>query len=138
MGEFVDISRDKLLKLKASELKSELSKWGRNTTGLKAVLQQQLKEALEQCLPLLSQSDQDTHSTNDLTGYSPSAHWKPLIATQKTVEEPHNASPVRTVTIPEEDREFVPEKHNFLETFDRAPFIGTENVRRHHRNGHPR
>ena len=58
MGEFVDIPRDKLLKLKVSELKSKLAKHGQNTTGLKAVLQQWLKEALEQCLPLLSQSDQ--------------------------------------------------------------------------------
>ena len=90
MGEFVP--RDKLLKLKVSELKSELAKRGQNTTGLKAVLQQWLKEALEQCLPLLSQSDQATHSTDDLTGFSPSAHWKPLVATQQTVEEPHNAS----------------------------------------------
>ena len=85
MGEFVDIPRDKLLKLKVSKLKSELlAKRGQNTTGLKAALQQQLKEALEQCLPLLSKSDQAAHSTDDLTGFSPSAHWKPLIATQET------------------------------------------------------
>ena len=83
MGEFVDISRDKLLKLKASELKSKLAKHGQNTTMLKAVLRQWLKEALEQCLPILSQSDQAACSTNDLTGFSPSAHWKPLIATKK-------------------------------------------------------
>ena len=92
MGEFVDIPRDKLLKLKVTELKSELAKLGQNTTGLKAVLQQWLKEVLEQCLPLLSQSDQAACSTDDLTGFSPSAHWKPLIPTQETVEEPHNAS----------------------------------------------
>ena len=66
MGKFVDIPRDKLLKLKVSELKSELAKCGQNTTGLKAVLQQQLKEALEQHLPLLSQSDQAACSTDDL------------------------------------------------------------------------
>ena len=137
MGEFVDIPRDKLLKLKVSELKSKLAKHGQNTTGLKAVLQQRLKEALEQHLPLLSQSDQATHSTDDLTGFAPSAHWKPLVATQETVEEPHNASRFQAPTIPEEDREFVPQKHNFLETFDWAPFIGTEKVCRHHRNGHP-
>ena len=92
MVEFVDIPRDKLLKLKVSELKSKLAKHGQNTTGLKAVLQQWLKEALEQCLPLLSQSDQAARSTDDLTGFSPTACWKPLVPTQETVEEPHNAS----------------------------------------------
>ena len=103
-GESVDIPRDKLLTLKVSKLKSKLAKHGQNTTGLKAVLQQWLKEALEQCLPLLSQSDQATRSTNDLNGFSPSACWKPLVATQETVEEPHNASQFRALTIPEEDR----------------------------------
>ena len=59
--------------LKVSELKAELSKRGQSTNGLKAVLLDCLKNALEQCLPVLSSASQAAHLTNDLTGFSANA-----------------------------------------------------------------
>ena len=39
-------------------------------------------------------------------------------------------------TIPEEDALFVPQKHNFAETFDCSPFVGCQKIPCRHRNGH--
>ena len=70
---FVDIPPAELFKLKVCELKTELSKHGQSTNGLKAVLLDHLKNALEQHLPVLSSASQAAHSTDDLTGFSANA-----------------------------------------------------------------
>ena len=70
-GQVVDIPPAKLAKLKVSELKQELAKRGQPVNGLKAVLLERLKAALQQMLPLLSQADQAAHATDDLKGFSP-------------------------------------------------------------------
>ena len=62
-----------LSKLKVCELKAELSKRGQSTNGLKAVLLDRLKNALERCLPVLSSASQAAHLTDDLTGFSANA-----------------------------------------------------------------
>ena len=54
-GRVVDIPPTKLAKLKVSELKQELAKRGQPVNGIKAVLLEMLKAALQQRLPLLSQ-----------------------------------------------------------------------------------
>ena len=69
----VNIPPAKLAKLKVSELKQELAKRGQPVNGLKAVLLERLKAALQQRLPLLSQADQAAHATDDLKGFSPTA-----------------------------------------------------------------
>ena len=132
-GNFVD----QLKKLKVVELKSELAKRGQPVSGLKNVLLERLKAALQQHLPLLTQADQAVRSVDDLTGISPNAHWKALVSNDKSVVEPQNVTSLCAPTIPEDDAAFVPQKHNFSETFDRAPFLGKEKVPRRHRNGNP-
>ena len=52
---FVDISEESPKKMKVSELKSELSKCGQPVFGLKAVLLERLRSALQQHLPNLPQ-----------------------------------------------------------------------------------
>ena len=61
-GNIVDIPEEQLKKLKVVELKSELAKRGHPVSGLKNVLLERLKAALQQCLPLLTQADQAAHS----------------------------------------------------------------------------
>ena len=136
-GDFVDIPEEQLKKLKVVELKSELAKRSQPVSGLKNVLLERLKAALQQHLPLLTQADQAACSVNDLTGFSPNAHWKALVPNDESVVEPQNVTGLRAPTIPEDDAAFIPQKHNFSETFDRAQFLGKEKVPRCHRNGNP-
>ena len=70
---FVDIPEESLKKMKVSELKSELSKCGQPVFGLKAVLLERLRSALQQHLPNLSSADQVARATDDLTGFSVTA-----------------------------------------------------------------
>ena len=72
---FVDIPPAELSKLEVCELKAELSKRGQCTNGLKAVLLDCLKNALEQHLPVLSNASQAARLTDDLTGFSANARW---------------------------------------------------------------
>ena len=136
-GNFVNIPEEQLKKLKVVELKSELAKRSQPVSGLVNVLLERLKAALQQCLPLLTQADQAARSVDDLTGFSPHACWKALVPNDESVVELHNVTGLRAPTILEDDATFVPQKHNFSETFDRAPFLGKEKVPRRHRNGNP-
>ena len=54
--------------MKVSELKSELSKH-QPVFGLKAVLLERLRSALQQCLPNLSAANQVARATDNLTGF---------------------------------------------------------------------
>ena len=116
-GQVVDIPPAKLAKLKVSELKQELAKRGQPVNGLKAVLLERLKAALQQRLPLLSQADQAACATDDLKGFSPTARWRPLQPIAHMVKERQNVVPLCAPTVPEEDAAFG-------ETFDCAPFVG--------------
>ena len=66
---FVDIPEESLKKMKVSELKSGLSKRGQPVFGLKAVLLERLRSALQQHLPNLSSADQVARATDDLAGF---------------------------------------------------------------------
>ena len=68
-GQVVKILPAKLVKLKVSELKQELAKRRQSVNGLKVVLLERLKAALQQRLPLLSQADQADRATDDLKGF---------------------------------------------------------------------
>ena len=70
-----------------------MSKHGQSTNGLKAVLLDCLKNALEQCLPVLSSASQAAHLTDDLTGFSANAQWKVLEPIETAVEEAQNVVP---------------------------------------------
>ena len=129
-GNFVDIPEEQLKKLKVVELKSELAKHNQPVSGLKNVLLERLKAALQQCLPLLTQADQAACSVDDLTGFSPHVCWKALVPNDESVVELQNVTGLRAPTIPQDDATFIPQKHNFSEMFDRAPFLGKENNRK--------
>ena len=81
-GEFVDIEE--------ATVKEELSKHGQSTQGLKAVLLEQLREALGKCLPVLTAADRSAHTTDNLKGFTPTARWKPLVPQGVPVSEPQN------------------------------------------------
>ena len=112
-----------------------MSKCGQSTNGLKAVLLDCLKNALEQCLPVLSSASQAAHLTDDLTGFSANARWKLLEPIETAVEEPQNVLPMTAPTIPIKEAAFVPQKHNFSQIFDHAPFLGLEKIPKCHHNG---
>ena len=128
---FIDIPEESLKKMKVSELKSELSKCGQPVFGLKAVLLERLRSALQQRLPNLSSADQVARATDDLTGFSATARWRALVPNEAAVEEPQNNTSLRAPTIPADDAEFIPQKHNFSETFDRELFLGKEKFQNH-------
>ena len=133
---FVDIPEESLKKMKVSELKSELLKRGQPVFGLKAVLLERLRSALQQRLPNLSSANQVARATDDLTGFSATARWRALVPNEAAVEEPQNNTSLRAPTIPADNAEFVPQKHNFSETFDRELFLGKGKIRKRHKNGH--
>ena len=138
IGCFVDIPPEKLAKMKVSELKHELSIRGQPVGGKKVVLLERLKTALFQQCAIQSTNNNPQQTTDNLSGFSPDAKWRPLVALEEAVEEPDNAAPLmHAPTIPVEDAEFVPQKHNFAERFDRECFVGTEKVPKLHRNGVP-
>ena len=111
-GNFVNIPEEQSKKLKVVELKSEWAKRGQPVSGLKNVLFERLKAALQQHLPLLTQADQAACSVDELTGFSPNAHWKVLVPNDESVVELQNITGLRAPTIPEDDAAFVPQKHN--------------------------
>ena len=118
-GCFIDIPPAKLAQMKVSELKYELSRHGQPVGGRKVVLLERLKTALFQQIAIQSTNNNPQQTTDNLNGFSPNAKWRPLVAMEEAVEEPDNAAPLmHAPTIPVEDAEFIPQKHNFAERFD--------------------
>ena len=122
--------------MKVAELKEELVKHGQSTQGLKAVLLECLKEALAKHLPALTGADQSARTNDDLKGFTATARWKPLVPQEVAVPEPQNiVTTLHAPTVSRQDASFLPQKHNFVEVFDREPFVAKEKVPRFHRNG---
>ena len=137
-GHFIDIPPAKVAQMKVSELKYELSRCGQPVGGRKVVLLERLKMALFQQIAIQSTNNNPQQTMDNLNGFSPNAKWRPLVAMEEAMEEPDNAAPLmHAPTIPVEDAEFVPQKHNFAERFDRGCFVGKEKVPKLHHNGVP-
>ena len=128
-GHFIDIPPAKLAQMKVSELKYELSRRGQPVGGRKVVLLERLKMALFQQIAIKSTNNHPQQTMDNLNDFSPSAKWRPLVAMEEAMEEPDNAAPLmHAPTIPVEHAEFIPQKHNFAERFDRECFVGREKV----------
>ena len=123
-GEFVDIPKSQLTKLKVAELKQELAKRGQQVNGNKKVLLERQTNALRNGLPLLSAADANAQTTNELHGFSPGARWKLLSPINKVLPEPQHVVGMHAPTIPEGEEHFVTPKQNFAEVFDCMPFLG--------------
>ena len=120
--------------MKVTELKDELSKRGQPTSGLKAVLLQQLADAITNHVPIMA-NGQGTTTTR---GFTPGAHWKSLVAMEAAVDKPPNRlTTMHALTVPADNMSFLPQKHDFDEEFDCLPFVGKEKIPKFHRNGHP-
>ena len=101
-----------------------------------------LKEALQNRLPVIAISNQPVSTQSNqpqhIPGFMVSAQWKPLIPNAVPVTEPTNASQsMHAPTIPADESSFVPQKHDFVKSFDRHPFLGKTKVPEYHRNGQP-
>ena len=132
---FIHIPPATLAQMKVAELKYELSRHGQSVGGRKVVLLERLKTALFQQIPIQSTNNNPQQTMDNLNGFSPNAKWRPM---EEAMEEPDNAAPLmHAPTIPVEDAEFIPQKHNFAERFNRECFVGKEKVPKLHRNGVP-
>ena len=125
---FIDIPEESLKKMKVSELKSKLSKRGQPVFGLKAVLLERLRSALQQRLPNLSSADQVARATDDLTGFSATARWRALVPNEAAVEEPQNNTSLRAPTIPADDAEFIPQSTTFLRHLIENYLLGKKKI----------
>ena len=135
---FIDIPPAPLVQMKVSEIKYKLSRCGQPVGERKAVLLERLKMALFQQIPIQSTNNYPQLTTNNLNGFSPNAKWRPLVPMEEAMEEPDNATPLmHAPTIPVEDAEFIPQKHNCAERFDHECFVGKVKVPKLHHNGVP-
>ena len=139
VGTFVDIPQEAMKKMKVVELKAELTKCRKSTTGLKAVLLERLKDVIANRVVIVGNtSGATTPPPDDLRGFAETAHWKPLVPMEAVVEEPKNrVSMLHAPTVPADDASFLPQKHDFAEEFDRLPFVGKEKIPKFHHNGRP-
>ena len=139
VGTFVDIPQEAMKKMKVVELKAELTKRGKSTTGLKAFLLEQLKDAIANHVVIVgNMPGATTTPPDDLRGFAETARWKPLVPVEAVVEEPTNrVSTLHDPTVPVDDASFLQHNHDFAEEFDHLPFVGKEKIPKFHRNGRP-
>ena len=139
VGTFINIPQEAMKKMKVVELKAELTKCRKSTTGLKAVLLERLKDAIANRVVIVGNTSGATTTTpDDLRGFAKTACWKPLVPMEAVVEEPTNrVSMLHAPAVPADDASFLPQKHDFAEEFDHLPFVGKEKIPKFHRNGHP-
>ena len=72
-----------------------------------------------------------TTPSEDLRGFTPGAHWKPLVAMEAAVDKPPNRlTTMHAPTVPADNKSFLLQKHDFAEEFDCLPFVGKENNRK--------
>lgn len=131
------MTRGAMKKLKKSELASELSKRGVSSQGLvKSQCLTLLQESILLPLIMSKKSNGVPSKPKKLTGFPEGAFWKELQPNSDVVPEPvHEFKSARAPTVPESESHEVPVKHNFLEDFDRQPFIGSIVSPKKGRNG---
>ena len=130
------------LQIRGVQFKSTGMKKGDFVQRLKAALaaelvvtifmnEAELKEYLKN-----SKKESTIPKVDDLSGFAPGCYWESLKPEAASVEEPANAIPnPRAPTVPLDEAEEVPVKHNFSERFDRPVFAGRKYVPKRHPNG---
>jgi hypothetical protein len=143
----IPIAEEALLVMKRADLIVELRSRGQVVGGTKGVLLDRLRLALKNKIPIGKKrgikkvENPKTGSTgNEVSGFAQGAYWKPLVPSS-VVEEPTNLAfktAVRAPTVPADEADVVPVKHDFAEVFDRPIFSGTYEKVVTHRNGRVR
>ena len=119
-------------KLKVAELRDALQKRGLPITGLKAVLQTRLLEAVANNVPVVGDRPVEEVENQACDSFQPGAYWK-LLEPQGAEVDESNATidgvRFRGPTMPaaehEINSEHRPKKRNYGEVFDRAPFTSS-------------
>ncbi len=123
------LTEDEVNKMSVNQLKEELRKRNKATTGVKKVLQQRL---LQDCHPgVVNAPVRTTESTENgdeaVPGFAPGAKWVLLKAKTTATTEPMNAnSNLVGPTVPDGEKE--KDKYDFDEEFDRPPFVAMSRV----------
>jgi Transposase IS4 len=142
---FVFLSSDNIGKMTVQKLKEELT--------IRAVpfsrklkrpeLQERLKLAISNGVKVSIFGDlskkkdgRKKAAVTDMAGFAPGSHWLPLQPQEETALEPLNVlATARAPTVPREEADTVPVKHNFSETFDRPLFHGRQYIPRYDSDG---
>ena len=135
----VPIPDEVLEKYKIADLKKELRSRKLPVKGNKKTLLKCLKDGLKRMVPVIGDGNVDSRFSNtnkkkkneekndsdDLKIFSKDAYWAELFQLEDIVDEPDNPtfSNPRAPTIEEKGANFIPEKHNFAEVFDRQVFF---------------
>ena len=116
-GEFVPITREALMKLKVDELRRELKKRGIPVSGNKNVLQVKLQKAMDDKVPVLTETDKERPAQPNL--FHPNAFWERLHPGEEPVEDPTDGTHFFSPTDPEQAK---PKLYDYPDIFDRPPF----------------
>ena len=137
----IAIEVDVLKKMKVVDLKSELKKRGQPTSGNKSQLLTRLIDALDNKIPVGHRKEavKKSSAPSQMKAFPNTAYWRVLKPKTESVDEPQNSTfkNPRAPTIPEEDAEYVPLKHDFDIEFERPAFTGTKEKYRMNRRGIP-
>ena len=125
---FVMIEEQDLKKLLVDQLKKELKKRNFATSGLKAELQARLRKAMEDRIPVLPEQTSEAPTQTEV--FSTGARWEKLtFATQARIDPLENYLHEPTMSQELRDLEHTNvAKFDFVETFDRPPFLGLKEV----------
>jgi len=148
----IPIAAEEVEKMTVAALKHELTIRGvqfKSTGMLKSDFVKRLNDALAAELKVtifmdpaalkefLKNTKKEHHDkVDDLSGFTPGSYWESLSPEVTAVEEPENTiNNPRAPTVPADESDVVPVKHNYAERFDRPVFGGRKFVPKKHTNG---
>ena len=126
---FIMIEEPELKKLLVDQLKKELKKRGLATSGLKTELQGRLRKAMEDKIPVLQ--EQTIEAPAQANVFREGARWKKLTAATCQRDDPLDVflhEPTFNVSKLGDLEHAKVKKFDFVDTFDRPPFVGTREV----------
>ena len=121
---FVLITDNAMKKLKVDELRRELKDRGLGVGGLKKDLQDRLKKAMQDKVPIETAV---TREAAPSVVFGEGVYWKKLVPMEEPIFDPTESTEYHAPT-EGADEVSVVKKRNFSETFDRQPFIAYHNV----------